>query len=122
MLNLYFDIESRAERLNLVLPAINLAWYVLIITIIEVTLHQNKAIGTLATARASTSPAQLIPLLVGLVSLIRLIWVKCAREYKARLEKLNPFVVEDESQAHSNSYLLGGVNADERGAQTGGSK
>lgn len=112
----------RIEQVRVILPAINLAWYILIITIIEVTLHQNRAIGTLVTAKASTSPAQLIPFLVGVVNLARLIWVKCTHGYKSRFENLNPFVVEEKNRAHSDSFLLGGVNTNNHGPHIGDPK
>lgn len=127
---LYTDTyRFRIERVRMILPVINLAWYILIITLVEVTLHQNRAIGTLVSAKASTSPAQLIPFLVGVVSLARLIWMKCKDEYKSskpesksRFEDLNPFVVEKNNRAHSSASPLGGVGANGHGPHTGESK
>lgn len=60
------------EPASLILPTCNLLWYIFIIVLTENTLHRNRAIGTLYRSRPSSSPAQLIPFLIGVVSAVRL--------------------------------------------------
>jgi hypothetical protein len=53
----------------------NIAWIVFCAAMIEMTLHKNNMIAELAGGSNIAYPGQLIPLLVGILSFLRTVWL-----------------------------------------------
>lgn len=53
----------------------NLVWIIFCANIVEMTLNYNHMLGTLAQNSRITTPAQLLPFLVGTLSFVRTLWL-----------------------------------------------
>src|ERR1700712_2440510 len=67
-------MSNRLEILFNILRVFNLVWIVFCAGIVEMTLNENKMIDTLAQNGNIAYPAQLLPLLIGVLSFARVLW------------------------------------------------
>jgi hypothetical protein len=69
------NVQNRLKLFYNVMRVYNLVWIVLCILIIENTLAENHMLRTLAKYGDIAFPAQLLPLLVGALSFLRVVWL-----------------------------------------------
>jgi len=67
--------EHRLKFINKLIRAVNLGWIIFCAVMIELTLNENHMLLTLSKWGNIAFPAQLVPLLVGVLSFARVLWL-----------------------------------------------
>jgi hypothetical protein len=79
-------VKYRLNILFNIFRVFNLFWIVFCVIVIEMTLNKNHMLKTLAQNGNIAYPAQLLPLIVGALSFLRVLWLIHA-EWKERVKK-----------------------------------